>query len=120
MRTNLLSELIESHGLALIVLALANIPVASRARNLYAEQSEYTETSPAVLLSTRASVVRQVQRALRQRGYYAGTIDGFMGEGTQIAIQKFDVDHCYPARPLVTRRLLVSLGIGLDLQELSR
>ena len=66
----------------------------------------------AVSLSLSAPVVRQVQVALRQRGYYAGTVTGFMGPDTQIAIQRFQIDHC-AARvwPLIDRWLLVSLGI---------
>jgi len=37
--------------------------------------------------SQRDAVVKQVQLALRQRGYYAHAIDGFMGAYTQEAIQ---------------------------------
>ena len=70
--------------------------------------------SEPVLLSLRVSVVEQVQQALRERGYYKGEIDGFMGENTQIAIQNFYVDHCYRVAPLITRWLLAQLGVGSD------
>jgi hypothetical protein len=39
-------------------------------------------------------IVRKVQFALRNRGYYHGLVDGYLGEGTGIAIQMFQIDHC--------------------------
>jgi hypothetical protein len=111
MKTNLLSVLTEYPALTMMVLAVASLMLFGGADNLYAEQPEYSTDSPAVLLSARDSVVRQVQRALRQRGYYAGAVDGFMGEKTQIGIQMFEVDHCHRTVPLITRWVLISLGI---------
>jgi peptidoglycan hydrolase-like protein with peptidoglycan-binding domain len=54
----------------------------------------------------------RVQLALRQRGYYTGPINGFLGQNTQIAIQKFEICHRCVVAPLVTRWVLVALGIG--------
>jgi hypothetical protein len=62
--------------------------------------------------STNPAIVRKVQLALRNRGYYAGVIDGFLGQNTAIGIQRFQVDHCQIVTPLVDRSLLVSLGIA--------
>ena len=56
----------------------------------------------------------QVQIVLRQRGYYANAIDGFMELYTQEAIQRFQVDHCQRTAPLITRQLLTPLGIERD------
>jgi hypothetical protein len=58
------------------------------------------------------AIVRKVQIALRNRGYYAGAATGFLGEGTAIGIQRFQVDHCQRVEPAIDRRLLVSLGIA--------
>ncbi|HZC36962.1 MAG TPA: peptidoglycan-binding domain-containing protein [Chthoniobacterales bacterium] len=59
-------------------------------------------------------IVRQVQIALRDRGYYAGVVDGYLGQDTGYGIQRFQVDHCLRAKPIVDRPLLVSLGIVND------
>jgi peptidoglycan hydrolase-like protein with peptidoglycan-binding domain len=59
-----------------------------------------------------SATVRKVQIALRDRGYYAGVIDGFLGQNTEIGIQRFQVDHDQAARPYIDRALLVSLGIA--------
>jgi peptidoglycan hydrolase-like protein with peptidoglycan-binding domain len=58
--------------------------------------------------------VRKVQIALRERGYYAGVVDGYLGQDTAFAIQRFQVDHDLRAKPIVDRPLLVSLGIVND------
>jgi hypothetical protein len=105
-------------ALVLILLALAGFPVASMAldQNTRFNQrgAEYGVYSEPIRLSLRTPIVEQVQLALRQRGYYSGEIDGFMGENTQISIQKFYVDNCYRVAPLITRWLLVRLGIGSE------
>ena len=60
---------------------------------------------------TSESETRRVQLALRRLGYYTGAVDGFMGQKTQVAIAKFQVDHNLPVRPKITHSLLVSLGL---------
>jgi peptidoglycan hydrolase-like protein with peptidoglycan-binding domain len=55
--------------------------------------------------------VRKVQLALRSRGYYAGLIDGFIGQNTAIGIQRFQIDHDQKVIPVIDRSLLISLGI---------
>ena len=114
MKTGLLSALMASPALALRNLPLAILLTLGSGGNLYAVGPEYGTSSAPVLLSQRDAVVKQVQLALRQRGYYAHGIDGFMGIYTQFAIQRFEVDHCQRTAPLITRRLLISLGIERD------
>jgi len=105
-------------ALVLIFLALASFPAAGRARDqdiqYYQKGPEYGVYSESVVLSMRVPIVEQVQLALRQRGYYKGEIDGFMGDNTQIAIQLFYVDQCHRVAPLITRWLLARLGIGSE------
>ena len=105
-------------ALVLVILALASFPAAGRAHD---QDAQFNRQGPSfgifsepVLLSLRVSIVEQVQHALRERGYYKGEIDGFMGENTQIAIQTFYVDHCYRVAPVITRWLLAQLGVGSD------
>jgi peptidoglycan hydrolase-like protein with peptidoglycan-binding domain len=105
-------------ALVLILLALSTIPVASRAFGqdipYHRRGAEYSVYSEPVRLSLSAPIVEQVQLALRERGYYSGETDGFIGENTQISIQEFYVDNCYRASPVITRWLLVRLGIGSE------
>lgn len=107
-----------SDALVIIFLALASFPVASMAfdqhSQYYQRGADYKVDSEPIRLSLSTHIVEQVQLALRQRGYYRGEIDGFMGDNTQIAIQLFYVDNCYRVAPLVTSWLLVRLGIGSD------
>jgi Putative peptidoglycan binding domain len=63
---------------------------------------------------SNSAIVRKVQLALRERGYYAGAVDGYLGQDTGFAIQRFQVDHGQRAKPIVDRPLLVSLGIAND------
>lgn len=59
------------------------------------------------------AIIRKVQISLRNRGYYNGIVDGFLGQNTVIGIQRFQLDHDQIARPFIDRSLLVSLGIGI-------
>jgi hypothetical protein len=67
------------------------------------------------MYSSSPAIVRKVQIALRNRGYYAGVLDGFLGEDTAIGIQRFQVDHCQRVAPVIDRSLLASLGIAKPL-----
>ena len=87
----------------------------SRAADLDCQRgAQYRVNSEAVRLSLSDPIVKRVQLALRNRGYYTGPINGFLGENTQIAIQKFQIFHCCAVAPLVTHWVLVALGIGSD------
>jgi len=113
-------------ALVLMLLALASLPVPgrageqpvgsrSRATGLDCQHgAQYSVNSEAVRLSLSVPIVEQVQLALRRRGYYTGSVNGFLGQNTQIAIQKFQVCHCCAVAPLVTRWVLVALGIGSE------
>ena len=57
------------------------------------------------------ALVRKVQIALRNRGYCHDLVDGYLGEGTGIAIQRFHIDHSIRVIPLVDPSPLISLGI---------
>jgi hypothetical protein len=63
---------------------------------------------------TNPATVRKVQIALRSRGYYAGLVDGFLGECTAIGIRRWQIDRCERVKPIIDRSLLVSLGVTND------
>jgi len=83
----------------------------NRPHGKYAQNPEASANSGAAILSTSARVVKQVPVTIRGLGYDTGPITGFLGEKTQIAIQMFELDHCYPVGPEINRRLLIWLGI---------
>jgi peptidoglycan hydrolase-like protein with peptidoglycan-binding domain len=41
----------------------------------------------------RVSLVSEVQRALREQGYYAGPADGYLGRPTMEALARYQEDH---------------------------
>jgi hypothetical protein len=63
-------------------------------------------------MSFNPAIVRKVQIALRNRGYYHELTDGRLGVATGIGIQRFQIDHCKRVIPLVDPSLLVALGIA--------
>jgi peptidoglycan hydrolase-like protein with peptidoglycan-binding domain len=72
---------------------------------------------PQAMYHTNPNTVRKVQIALRHRGYYAGVVDGFLGQDTSYGIQRFQVDQCQRVKPVIVPPLLVSLGIATDSHE---
>ncbi|PIE06621.1 MAG: hypothetical protein CSA74_11370 [Rhodobacterales bacterium] len=50
--------------------------------------------------------VRQLQAALNQQGYPAGSVDGAFGNQTRTAIASYKAANGLPGKPLATRRLL--------------
>jgi peptidoglycan hydrolase-like protein with peptidoglycan-binding domain len=77
----------------------------------YAEQPE-PPLLPSVMYTSDASTVKAVQLALRKRDYYTGAADGFLGQGTGDAIQRFQMDHGLQVKPVISRSLLIALGIA--------
>jgi peptidoglycan hydrolase-like protein with peptidoglycan-binding domain len=69
---------------------------------------------PHTMFNSSSQTVREVQIALRNRGYYAGVVDGWLGQYTGDGIQRFQVDHCQRAKPIINRPLRVALGIAND------
>jgi len=57
------------------------------------------------------SIVTSVQIALRERHYYQGAVDGFLGGKTGLAIERFQMDHGLRVKPVIDRPLLIALGI---------
>jgi putative peptidoglycan binding protein len=56
-------------------------------------------------------VVVEVQTALRQDGYYAGSIDGHLGPQTRAALAAFQADHGLAVTSAIDRPTLQALGV---------
>jgi hypothetical protein len=71
-------------------------------------------TEQSVVYHANPLIVRKVQVALRNRGYYHGLVDGNLGGATGIAIQRFQIDRSIRVIPLLDPSLLVALGIARE------
>ncbi|HEX8295524.1 MAG TPA: peptidoglycan-binding protein [Chthoniobacteraceae bacterium] len=83
----------------------------SYSRPIYSTRTRYYSSS-----SSRSSYSDElgadVQRELRRRGYYRGSIDGEIGAGTRSAIRAYQDDRGLSVTGRIDRSLLRSLGIG--------
>lgn len=76
-------------------------------------QSEETvAASSFVSWGVTGPLVRQVQQALRDRGYYTGNVDGIFGTGTYEAILNFQRDNGLTADGIAGAATLSALGIS--------
>ena len=64
-----------------------------------------------VISTTDTATVRAVQSALRQRRYYHEQVDGFFGQATAVAIERFQMDHDLYVEGVIDRQVLLALGI---------
>jgi len=55
---------------------------------------------------------KQIQRALRVRGYDPGPIDGRWGSRSAAALKRFERDHKLPADGKLDALVLITLGLG--------
>ncbi|KHD38544.1 ErfK/YbiS/YcfS/YnhG family protein [Clostridium acetobutylicum] len=61
----------------------------------------------------RGSDVYEVQKILREKGYYNGTPDGIYGEGMKYCIHKFQKDNNLYISDIITRKFYEKLGVDL-------
>ena len=62
-----------------------------------------------VMWSADPRTVGAVQAALQNRHYYRGAINGYFGQATGDAIQRFQIDHYLRVKPVIDRPLLNAL-----------
>ena len=67
-----------------------------------------TEQTP---LEPSADINRRVQEKLRERGFYAGPINGDIGPNTQAALAQFQLSIPLPASGQLDDQTLAALGI---------
>jgi len=61
----------------------------------------------------RGSDVQEVQKRLKQKGYYEGTIDGIYGDGMKVALIEFFKDHNMPITDNIGYEVYKKLDIFL-------
>lgn len=60
----------------------------------------------------RNSVAAQLQQELARGGYYRGSIDGVIGNGTRRAIRAYERDNGLPVDGLIDQQLLETMGLS--------
>ncbi len=83
-------------------------------RSYYYDDPYYAYPPPRVyrgVALTGDELVIDVQRSLRRRGYYRGTLDGAAGPGTRAAIRAYQADHRLAVTGRLDGHLLHSLGV---------
>jgi peptidoglycan hydrolase-like protein with peptidoglycan-binding domain len=71
-----------------------------------------TPPQASVVFTSDTATIRAVQSALRQRHYYHEQVDGFFGQATAAAIERFQMDHDLYVKGTIDRQLLLALGIA--------
>lgn len=61
---------------------------------------------------TDDATVAAVQRRLARGGYYHGSIDGVIGNGTRTAIRAFERNNGLPVDGVIDRQLLATMGLS--------
>lgn len=90
----------------------------------YESKKEVVPTLSYVSWGTTGQLVRDVQQALKNRGYYKGNVDGIYGTGTYNAIVSFQKDNALTADGIAGTETLRALeflpeqvAVGLDRQN---
>jgi len=82
-------------------------PYSGASASLY-----YNGYNPQSAARGGGSVVVEVQQQLASAGYYRGTIDGVIGNGTRSAIRAYERDNGLRVDGRIDDRLLSALGVG--------
>jgi hypothetical protein len=61
---------------------------------------------------TDDATVAAVQRRLARGGYYHGSVDGVIGQGTRVAIRAFERNNGLPVDGRIDRQLLRTMGLS--------
>jgi hypothetical protein len=71
-----------------------------------------TASSPSTVSRYEPALVRDVQRALNERGYNAGAVDGQWGPATEDAVRRFQQASGLPQTGKLERSTLAALGVS--------
>ena len=106
-------------GLRLGVLALAVTAVGSAAtlfaaNNVatYREETALVQTVAVLRQGSQGNEVKEVQRRLREWGYYSGAVDGIYGSGTAEAVRAFQKKNGLTADGVVGKATYAALGMN--------
>ncbi len=114
-------------GLRLGVLALAFTAVGSAAtlfaaNNVatYREETALVQTVAVLRQGSQGNEVKEVQRRLREWGYYSGAVDGIYGSGTAEAVRAFQKKNGLTADGVVGKATYAALGMNDSYQVLDK
>lgn len=102
-------------ALALVLAASAAAPIAAYAANgAGGAAAEQSAALPAAVLSqgSTGGEVKEVQRRLKQWGYYQGAVDGIFGSGTREAVIYFQRKNGLQADGIVGKATYAALGMN--------
>ena len=100
--------------LALTAGATAGIVGAAKARTQDAADTAQTAVLEAAVLrqGSKGGEVKEVQRRLKQWGYYSGAVDGIFGTGTKKAVIAFQKKNGLTADGVVGKATYAALGMN--------
>ena len=108
------------------IAVFAALPVAFMQKNEHSIHSENATKDELVAVETavlrqgaRGSEVKEVQRRLKQWGYYNGRVDGVFGSGTRAAVIKFQKKNGLTADGVVGSATYKALGMNNSYQVLA-
>ena len=98
---------------ALLALSCAATPVIAHARHTASEDSVRAESCIVAVLrqGARGNEVKEVQRRLKQWGYYQGEVDGIFGSGTKSAVIAFQKKNGLTPDGVVGKATYKALGM---------
>ena len=112
-----MKKLVKKAFCALAVTLTLGVPSAVVAKaTIQDSQNQTTEQAfaPVAVLKTgsRGAEVKEVQRRLKNWGYYSGSVDGVFGAGTRAAVIRFQQKNGLKADGVVGKATYQALGIN--------
>lgn len=95
---------------SLVVIALAGGIVPAEAGRRGSDDSIYFPANATYDSHGRNRIVRKVQRALREDGYYVGDTEGNFCHETRVAVRRYRRDHGLPVVGKIDEEFLRTLG----------
>ncbi|MBQ5926917.1 MAG: peptidoglycan-binding protein, partial [Clostridia bacterium] len=107
---------------AILAAACAAFPVRAIEKRYTADRVAVEEISLAAAVlrqGSKGSDVKEVQRRLKQWGYYDGSVDGVFGAGTKAAVVAFQKKNGLKADGIVGKATYQALGMNSNANALS-
>ena len=101
--------------------AVAAPKIKARETSIYATEQAEEEIGAAAVLrqGSKGNEVKEVQRRLKQWGYYSGSVDGVFGSGTKAAVVAFQKKNGLTADGVVGKATYQALGMTNSYNVLS-
>jgi len=95
---------------SLVIIALTGAIEPAQAGRRNTDESIYFPANAAYDSHGRNRIVRNVQRALREDGYYVGDTEGNFCHETRVAVRRYRRDHGLPVVGKIDEEFLRTLG----------